>query len=261
MAGLGTNTAHRILEHITDRQEWTTNPDSNDDVWVSLHTADPGGAGSFELTSGWYSRAQPTNGWNNATINGATNNGDITFPTASGSSLTITHVGLWDAETGGDFLIGIALDESVTVSSGVIPRILNGAFTVVPGVAYSEYLIPFITDHLLGTTDMFFDVNVWVALYTDNPGADDSGTEASGGGYSRKQISTAEPASGATDNTNLIDYGTASANLGTISHFAIRRASSGGDPLVFGPWDTAFVVSDTDDYSIPIGNLDLTAIS
>lgn len=96
-------------------------------VYVSLHTASPGLTGANEVSAGWYAaggRMQPsgTPKWNAATASGATNNGTITFPAVSGSSVTVTHVGIWDNATvgAGNFLHGIALGGIVLTTSNVL---------------------------------------------------------------------------------------------------------------------------------------------
>ena len=71
----------------------------------------------------------------------------------------------------------------------------------------------------------------YLALYTSNPGADNSGTEVTGGDYERKQIDLQ-----GTGNTRTNDAEIRFAGLpeGNITHFAILDASTGGNLLVYG---------------------------
>ena len=141
---------------------------------------------------------------------------------------------------------------------GAAPKIADAAVTITPGAAYSNYLIPLITDHLTGKTTMTFDSSVFVAMYTTNPTQGDSGTEVSTGGYARQAIEFDAPASGATDNTNIEAYPTATANLGTLTHFGIRTALTAGSLHLFGALTASAAVNDGDDYQFPAGDLDFT---
>lgn len=98
-------------------------------VYVGLHTADPTDAGTgTEVAGSSYARtsvtfAAPSNG-------SSASNADCTFPTATGSWGTITHIGLWDASTTGNLLYHTPLDASKTIASGDIFKIASGSLTV-----------------------------------------------------------------------------------------------------------------------------------
>lgn len=105
-------------------------------LWISLHTADPGEAGdqtTNEAAYTGYARvavARDGTGW---TVSGGqvTNDGAITFPEATGGSETITHFGVGTDETGtGKLLYSGALDASLAVSAGITPEFAAGALTV-----------------------------------------------------------------------------------------------------------------------------------
>ena len=91
-------------------------------VYISLHTADPGLTGVNEVTIGaWpaYTREDPANGGAvgggfSAPASKATENAQlILWPAQNGAgNITITHIGIWDAATGGNFLHGQALSAS-----------------------------------------------------------------------------------------------------------------------------------------------------
>lgn len=103
-------------------------------IFVSLHSADPGDTGTSEISGGSYARVQrspdpdtATNtSWNakvdSGTARRITNNGAITFPTATANwngGSPLTHFGLWDALTGGTFIGSGPID-----AAGVV--VLNG---------------------------------------------------------------------------------------------------------------------------------------
>ena len=77
----------------------------------------------------------------------------------------------------------------------------------------------------------------YVALFTSDPtetGA--AGTEVSGGSYARQSISFSVSGTAPTLATNSaqVEFPTATANWGTISHAAIFDASSGGNCIAYG---------------------------
>ena len=98
-------------------------------VYVSLWTSDPTDAGSgTEVSGGSYARTAVTFG---APSNGVTtNSADVTFPTATGSWGTVTHIGIHDALTTGNLLYHTPLDASKAIASGDIFKISTGNLSV-----------------------------------------------------------------------------------------------------------------------------------
>jgi hypothetical protein len=100
-------------------------------VYVSLYTTDPTDAdsGTEVSTSGTsYARTAVTFG---APSNGvSTNSADVTFPTATASWGTVTHIGIHDASTAGNLLFHTPLDTAKTIDSGDIFKIETGNLSV-----------------------------------------------------------------------------------------------------------------------------------
>ena len=98
-------------------------------VYVSLYTSDPTDADSgTEVSGGSYARTAVTFG---APSNGVTtNSADVTFPTATASFGTVTHIGIHDASTSGNLLFHTILDNSKTIDTGDIFRITTGNLSV-----------------------------------------------------------------------------------------------------------------------------------
>jgi hypothetical protein len=94
-------------------------------VWVSLHTGDPGGAGANEVTlvqCPAYERVDPSDGgaiasgFDAASGKATDNVATLVFPEHDGaSSITVTHIGLWDAATSGNLLMSGALETARTL--------------------------------------------------------------------------------------------------------------------------------------------------
>lgn len=108
-------------------------------LYVSLHTADPGEAGTQatnEATYTSYARvavARSSGGW---TVSGTApaqvaNAAAVTFPTCTGGTNTITHYGIGTAPSGaGKLLYSGALGSSLAVSNGIQPQFNAGGLIV-----------------------------------------------------------------------------------------------------------------------------------
>ena len=100
-------------------------------AYVSLHTADPVDTGASEVSGGAYARQGPTtfaNAGNNPTV--ASNSAIITFPAATAAWGTITHFGVWDAATAGNYRGSGAVTTPKTVNSGDTARFAANALTI-----------------------------------------------------------------------------------------------------------------------------------
>lgn len=84
--------------------------------YVALFTAAPNDAGGgTEVTGGSYARTAVTFA---AASGGATSNsGTVTFPTATANWGTVTHIGIFDASTGGNLLWHGALTASKAIDT------------------------------------------------------------------------------------------------------------------------------------------------
>jgi hypothetical protein len=98
-------------------------------LYVSLHTADPGEAGdqtTNETSYTSYARvavARSGSGWTvtNHSVSPAAN---IDFPACTGSTATITHFAVGTASSGaGKLLVSGTVTPNISVSSGVTPRL------------------------------------------------------------------------------------------------------------------------------------------
>jgi hypothetical protein len=97
-------------------------------LYLSLHTADPGETGTQttnEATYTSYARvavARTSGGW---TVSGntAVNTALVQFPQCTGGTNTITHVAIGTASTGtGQIIISGALNSSLAVSNLITPQ-------------------------------------------------------------------------------------------------------------------------------------------
>lgn len=95
------------------------------DVFMSLHSADPGATGASEVAGGSYARQ--------ATSFGAASGGAVANDTEESFTMpavTVTHIGFWDAVSGGNYLRGGAVTSSKTFTLGEIARVAIAGVTV-----------------------------------------------------------------------------------------------------------------------------------
>jgi hypothetical protein len=130
------------------------------------------------------------------------------------------------------------------------------------GAAFADYLETEIIDHVFRNSAIFSaPANVFVALYTSATSDAGGGAEVSGGGYARVAVATSSGwtgSGGATDNAADIDFGTAAANWGTVTHVGVRDAASGGNLLVHGALTAAQTVNSGDSFKFAAGDLDIS---
>ena len=103
---------------------------------------------------------------------------------------------------------------------------------------------------------------VYLSLYINEPGADASGTEVSGTGYSRVAITLGLPSivggKATSSNTNAVNFGTAGSAWGTVSYWAIYDSSTGGQMLWYGAFSRQKTIEVNDSVVVAIGELDVT---
>lgn len=129
-----------LLRLLLENVDWTGIGDAGGlrgsatagSFYISLHTADPGEAGSQttnEVAYTSYARVavvRSGSGWTVAGDNGS-NVGAVTFPACTGGSATATHFGLGTSSSGaGQLILRGALTASLAISSGVTPSMPIG---------------------------------------------------------------------------------------------------------------------------------------
>lgn len=99
----------------------------------------------------------------------------------------------------------------------------------------------------------------YVALFTSNPAEDASGTEVSTSGTAYARQSVTFSVSGNTaSNTAAIEFPTATASYGTVTHVGVFDASSGGNLIAYAALTTSKAIDTGDVMRIPASDLDVT---
>lgn len=128
--------------------------------------------------------------------------------------------------------------------------------------AMSDYLEQALANHIFRTTAFTQPNNLHVALFTAAPTDAGGGTEISGNGYGRQSIARGNSSftlTGSTiSNTAIITFATPSANWGTVTHFGIFDASTGGNLLFHGALTASKTVNQGDTVTFPAGQLQIT---
>ena len=113
-----------ILDHVFGGNAYTA-PST---LYLALYTAAPSDAGGgTEVSGASYARQSAA-----MTVSGdtATTSASIEFPAAGGSWGTITHIGVFDALSGGNLLAYGSLGTSKTIETGDIFRIPAGSLDI-----------------------------------------------------------------------------------------------------------------------------------
>lgn len=102
-------------------------------LYVALFTADPtdDNVTANEVSAGWYAR-QALGSLSAPVGTGVatSNNNQVTWNAVTDSSVTVTHIGLYDASSGGNLRYSEALDESKTYAVDDVPIIAANALTI-----------------------------------------------------------------------------------------------------------------------------------
>lgn len=119
---LSTYIGNKIIDAIVNATTLTgiTTP------YVSLHTADPGLTGANEVSGGSYVRKSAS--FEAAASKASQTDALIEF--ANMPSCTVTHIGLWDAASNGNFLWGGTNTGTQSVAAGNTFRLQTGSLDI-----------------------------------------------------------------------------------------------------------------------------------
>ena len=99
----------------------------------------------------------------------------------------------------------------------------------------------------------------YVALFTSNPDEDASGTEVSTSGtaYARQSVSFSVSGNTAS-NSAAIEFPTATASYGTVTHIGVFDASTSGNLIAYAALSTSKAIDTGDVLRLPANDLDIT---
>lgn len=128
--------------------------------------------------------------------------------------------------------------------------------------AASNWLEESILNYFFRNTAVAQPTRVYLALYINDPTDADTGTEVSGLGYTRQQVTFAVPTQvgekGSITNSQKIEFPIATEDWGNISHWAIRTAETAGNMLCRGNFRRTEKVQSGNRFTIDTNNLQIT---
>lgn len=127
----------------------------------------------------------------------------------------------------------------------------------------SDYVENQILDCYLNQTNITAPTNIYLGLFTSAPSDAGGGTEVSGNGYSRVEITAKFDAASGTggslsSNADITGFTASGGNWGTVTSIGIFDASTSGNLLFYTALDSSATVNDGDSFQISSGNLTVT---
>lgn len=124
-------------------------------------------------------------------------------------------------------------------------------------MSFSNYLEQKVLEHVFDNTAYTSPTTVYVGLFTTDPTDAGSGTEISGGSYARQSASFTVSGNTATTDA-AIEFPTATASWGSITHIGIFDALTTGNLLAHSSLTAAKTIESGDVFRIPSGDIDIT---
>jgi hypothetical protein len=126
-------------------------------------------------------------------------------------------------------------------------------------MSFSNFLETEILDHVFGGNAYTAPSTLYLALFTSNPDEDGSGSEVSTSGTAYARQAVTFTVSGNTATTDAaVEFPTATASFGTVSHVGVYDASTAGNLLGYAALTTAKAIDTGDVLRVPAGDLDIT---
>lgn len=115
MAGFSNHLAQALVNATLRATAYSSPAVAN--LYLALFTADPTDANvtANEVSAAWYTRIT-TGTWAAPSGGVSSNLSTITFPAVTSASVTVTHIGIYDASTGGNLLYSQAMSASKTLA-------------------------------------------------------------------------------------------------------------------------------------------------
>lgn len=140
--------------------------------------------------------------------------------------------------------------------------------------AMSDYLENKLVDQLFRGQAAPTTSTLHIGLLTAGPSDSGGGTEVAGNAYARVAVTSSltnwagtqsagstvasSGTGGQTSNNTVITFPTPTATWGTVTHFGIYDAATGGNLLFYGTLTIAKTINQSDTVSFPAGSLTIT---
>ena len=125
-------------------------------------------------------------------------------------------------------------------------------------MSFSNYLETEILDHVFAGAAYTAPGTHYLALFTAvADGEAGSVTEVSGGGYARQTVAFTTSGN-TTSNNAAVEFPTATANYGTVTHVGVYDASTSGNLMAYAALSSNKTIETGDVFRVPSGDLDIT---
>lgn len=126
-------------------------------------------------------------------------------------------------------------------------------------MSFSDTFETHVLNYVFTATSVTRPTAWYLALFTSNPADDASGTEVSTSGTAYARQSAAFTVSGDTASNNAaIEFPTATASFGTVSHVAVFDAATSGNLIAYAALTSSKAIDTGDVFRVPSGDLDIT---
>lgn len=126
-------------------------------------------------------------------------------------------------------------------------------------MSFSDTFETHVLNYVFTATSVTRPTAWYLALFTSNPADDASGTEVSTSGTAYARQSAAFTVSGDTaSNSAAIEFPTATASFGTVSHVAVFDAATSGNLIAYAALTASKAIDTGDVFRVPAGDLDIT---
>jgi hypothetical protein len=126
-------------------------------------------------------------------------------------------------------------------------------------MSFSDTFETHVLNYVFTTTSVTRPTAWYLALFTSNPADDASGTEVSTSGTAYARQSATFTVSGDTaSNSAAIEFPTATASFGTVSHVAVFDAATSGNLIAYAALTSSKAIDTGDVFRVPSGDLDIT---
>ncbi len=123
----------------------------------------------------------------------------------------------------------------------------------------TNYLENKLLDHVLNTASYTMPSGCYLGLFTAAPSDAGGGTELSGNGYARQDVTFGAASSGTAANTSEHTFTADGGDWGEITHWAIFDASTSGNMLLRGEWQTSRTILNEGAFIVEVGQMTVGA--
>jgi hypothetical protein len=124
-------------------------------------------------------------------------------------------------------------------------------------MSFSNFLETEILDHVFAGAAYTAPSTHYLALFTAAPGETGGGTEVSGGAYARQSVAFTTTGN-TTSNNASVEYSTATATFGTVTHVGVFDAATAGNLMAYAALSSSKTIDTGDVFRVPTGDLDIT---